>query len=109
MRLPGGSEGWKVEALEKNVCRITNHVKGRFRLPMGELIGPYAWEAAMPIILDNDLQDVALGMGAIKERKEIEMPPASAALLRLVHARQIDGTPINEFVDGAVRFLKHSR
>lgn len=100
------SEGWKVEALERNVCRITNHLRGRFRLPLGQMIGQYAWDAAMPVILDNDLQDAAFAMGAIKEKREIPMPASAAVLLRLVHARQIDGVPINEYVDTAAKFLK---
>lgn len=93
------SEGWKVESLGANQCRIRNHLKGRFRLPLGDIIGRQAWDAAMPVILDNDLQDVAFGVGAIDHKVAVEMPYRAAVLLKLVHAREVNGVPIREFLD----------
>src|ERR1041384_2591986 len=30
------SEGWKIEPVEPNRCRIKNHLRGRFMLPVGQ-------------------------------------------------------------------------
>jgi hypothetical protein len=92
-------EGWKVEPLGPNKCRIENQLRGQFKLPFGQIIGRQVWDAGIPIILDNDLQDVALASGAIQVRREIEMPRDTAAMLRLMHARQIDGIPVREYVN----------
>jgi len=116
-RLPDGagyedafphSEGWHVEALGPNRCRIQNHLRGRFMFPAGQIIGKHVWDTVIPPILDNDLQDVAFAAGAIERRQPIALPSVSAALLRLAHAREIDGKPANEVLAIATRLSKHS-
>jgi len=115
-RLPDGagyedafphSEGWHVEALGPNRCRIQNHLRGRFMFPAGQIIGKHVWDTVIPPILDNDLQDVAFAAGAIEQRQTIGLPSVSAALLRLAHAREIDGKPANEVLAIATHLSKH--
>ena len=62
------SEGWRVEPLGSNRCRIQNHLRGRWMLPVGRLIGKHSWDVIIPPILDNDLQDVAFAAGAIDRK-----------------------------------------
>jgi len=116
-RLPDGStyedafphsEGWKIESLGPNQCRLRNHLRGAFMLPIGKLIGRQAWDASMPTILDNDLQDVAFGAGAIAEKRVVEMPNDGAALLRLVNAREIDGIAVRELLNAPPPLLKNA-
>ncbi|HXP92342.1 MAG TPA: SRPBCC family protein [Candidatus Binatia bacterium] len=102
------SEGWRVESLGPRQCRVSNRLRGRFMSPLGQLIGKQAWDAAIPVILDNDLQDVALAVGAVEKKRDIAMPIASAALLRLTNARQIDGISVSEFVSMQAHLLKHT-
>jgi len=102
------SEGWKIESLGTNRCRIQNHLRGAFRLPVGKLIGKHVWDTVMPSILDHDLQDVALAAGAIDRKVPVQVPPGAAALLRLVHARQIDGQPVEEVLDLSLSLTKPS-
>jgi hypothetical protein len=100
------SEGWKVESLGANRCVIRNHVRGQFMLPVGQLIGKYVWDKIMPVILDNDLQDVAFAVGAIAHKSTIEAPPGAAALLRLANSREIDGKPAGEVLDMSLSLSK---
>ncbi len=100
------SEGWKIEPLGPNRCRIQNHLRGQFVFPVGQLIGKHVWDTVIPPILDNDLQDVAFAAGAIERRQPIELPSVSAALLRLSHAREIDGKPAAEVLNIATRLSK---
>ena len=102
------SEGWKVEALGPSRCRIQNHLRGRFMFPAGQFIGKHVWDTVIPPILDNDLQDVAFGAGAIAQRQIIPLPSVSAALLRLAHAREIDGKPAGEVLNIQTSLSKHS-
>ena len=102
------SEGWHVEALGANRCRIQNHLRGRFMFPAGQVIGKHVWDTVIPPILDNDLQDVAFAAGAIDRRRPIELPSVSAALLRLAHAREIDGKPADEVLGIGTRLSKHA-
>jgi hypothetical protein len=102
------SEGWKVEALGPNRCKIQNHLRGRFMFAAGQYIGKHVWETVIPPILDNDLQDVAFASGAIEQRRPVPLPSVSAALLRLAHAREIDGKPAGEVLNIATRLSKHS-
>jgi hypothetical protein len=90
------SEGWLVEALGPNRCRIQNHARFRFMGAVGQLIGPYVWDKFIPATLENDLQDVAYAIGAI-DRKTFVNPPA--AYFRLVGIREIDGKPASEVLD----------
>ena len=92
------SEGWMVEALGPNRCRIQNHARFRFMGPVGQLIGPYVWDKFIPATLENDLQDVAYAIGAI-DRKTLIDPPGGAAYFRLVGVREIDGKPAGEVLD----------
>jgi hypothetical protein len=85
------SEGWRIESLGSNRCRIQNHLRGRWMLPVGQLIGRHSWDIIIPPILDNDLQDVAFAAGAIDQKIPVEMPQVSGALLRLMHTLEIDG------------------
>ena len=100
------SEGWRIESLAPNRCRIQNHLRGRFMFPVGQLIGQHVWDTVIPPILDNDLQDVAFAAGAIDRRVPVELPSISAALLRLAHAREIDGKPAGEVLNIATRLSK---
>jgi hypothetical protein len=93
------SEGWKVDSLGTNRCRIRNHLRGRWMSPIGRLIGKHAWGEVMPAILDNDLQDVAFAAGAIPRKTPVEMPPFSGSWFRLMFAREIDGKPAAELLD----------
>ena len=102
------SEGWQIEPLGPGRCRIKNHLRGRFMLPVGQLVGKYVWDTVMPSILDHDLQDVALAAGAIDKRGKVDTPPAAAALLRLVQAREIDGKPVSEVLNVQMRLSKHA-
>jgi hypothetical protein len=90
------SEGWKIESLGTNRCRLQNHLRGRWMLPVGQLIGKHSWDVIIPPILDNDLQDVAFAAGAIDRKRLVEMPKVSGALLRLMHTLEIDGKPAGE-------------
>lgn len=102
------SEGWHVEALGPNRCRIQNHLRGRFMFPAGQIIGKHVWDTVIPPILDNDLQDVAFGARAIERPQLVALPSVSAALLRLAHAREIDGKPANEVLNITTSLVKHS-
>jgi hypothetical protein len=101
------SEGWVVKPLEANRCLIQNHLRGRFMFPVGQLIGKHVWDTVIPPILDNDLQDVAFAAGAIAQRRQVELPSVSAALLRLAHAREIDGKPASDVLNITTRLSKH--
>jgi hypothetical protein len=100
------SEGWRVESTGAHQCRIHNHLRGAFMLPVGKLIGKHVWDTIMPSILDNDLQDVALATGAVEHRVPVAAPPGAAAMLRLMHARQIDGQPVEQVLDMSLELLK---
>jgi hypothetical protein len=100
------SEGWRVEALGPHRCRIQNHLRGRFMMPAGQIIGKHVWDTVIPPILDNDLQDVAFAAGAIAEHRPVAMPSVAAALLRLTHAREIDGKPAAEVLNIPTRLPK---
>lgn len=102
------SEGWRVEKLGPNQCRIQNHLRGRFMFPAGQVIGKHVWDTVIPPILDNDLQDVAFGAGAIDRCHPVALPSVSAALLRLAHASQIDGKPADQVLNITTQLLKHS-
>lgn len=97
------SEGWLVEALGPNQCRIQNHARFRFMGAVGQLIGPLVWDKFIPATLENDLQDVAFAVGAI-EKKTFVNPPA--AYFRLVGIREIDGKPAGEVLDAAQLLFK---
>lgn len=77
-------------------------------LPVGRLIGKHSWDVIIPPILDNDLQDVAFAAGAIDRKTPVEMPPASGALLRLMHTLEIDGKPATEALNIPPLLPKHS-
>ena len=102
------SEGWHVEALGTDRCRIQNHLRGRFMFPAGQIIGKHVWDTVIPPILDNDLQDVAFAAGAIDRPQLAPLPSVSAALLRLAHAREIDGKPADEVLNITTSLVKHS-
>lgn len=90
------SEGWRVEALGPNRCRIQNHARFRFMGAVGQLIGPLVWDKFIPATLENDLQDVAYAVGAIDRKTFVNVP---AAYFRLVGTREIDGKPASEVLD----------
>lgn len=92
-------EGWKVESIGTNQCLIKTSLYGSFRTPVGRLVGQQAWDAAIPTVLDNDLQDVAFAVGAVERANRIEIPPLAAAWLRLANARVIDGIPAEQFLN----------
>jgi len=92
------SEGWRVEARGLNRCIIHNHLRGRQMFPLSELIGKDLWDIMIPPILDNDLQDVALAVGAIERRQPVQMSPLGTVLHNLSRAQIIDGIPAKEFL-----------
>jgi hypothetical protein len=51
----------------------------------------------IPSVLDNDLQDVALAVGAIERKQHFEMPRLATVLHLLSRAKEIDGVPTAEF------------
>ena len=79
-------------------CTVYARVRGIWKVPMARLIGPYVWKLYMPCVLDADLQDVALAVGAIREKKALEFPPEVMPLLRLMHARTVDSVPVDELM-----------
>jgi hypothetical protein len=91
------SEGWTVESLGANKCLVRNRLRGRHLFPLNEIIGKQLWDAMIPPILDNDLNDVAFAVGAIERRQIIEIPPLANTLMRLSNAKEIDGKPAVEF------------
>jgi hypothetical protein len=97
------SEGWLVEALGPNRCRIQNHARFRFMGAVGQLIGPYVWDKFIPATLENDLQDVAYAIGAIDQKTFVNPP---AAYFRLVGIREIDGKPASEVLDLSQNLFK---
>jgi hypothetical protein len=92
------SEGWKVEALGPDRCLIRNHLRGRQLFPLSELIGKELWDIMIQPILDNDLQDVALAVGAVERKQHVQMPPLGMVLHNLSRAKVIDGMPAAEFL-----------
>ena len=67
--------------------------------PLVEVIGKELWDQRMPLILDNDLQDVAFTLGAITHKQNFDLPPLTSVLHRLAQARQINGMDAKEFFD----------
>jgi hypothetical protein len=92
------SEGWRVEARGPNRCIIHNHLRGRQLFALSDLIGKDLWDIMIPPILDNDLQDVALAVGAIEHKTPAPMPPLGTVLHNLSRAQIIDGKPAKEFL-----------
>lgn len=92
------SEGWKIELLGPGRCLIRNRLRGRQLFPLSELIGKELWDLMIPPILDNDLQDVALAVGAVDHKQHAQMPPLGAVLHNLSRAKVIDGMPATEFL-----------
>jgi hypothetical protein len=88
----------RVVPVDDGRCTIYTRVRGVWNYPVAKLIGPYVWNLFMPPVLDADLQDVALAVGAIREKKELQLPPEVPALLRLMNARTVDSVPAEELV-----------
>jgi hypothetical protein len=91
------SEGWTVAPLGKDRCLIRNHLRGRHLFPLSDVIGKLLWDTMMPVTLHNDLQDVALAIGAVERKEHIPFPPLGLMLHRLSRAKIIDGKPAPEF------------
>jgi hypothetical protein len=93
------SEGWSVQTIDAKRCILRTHLRGRYAYPIGKVIGDYVWQVTMPTILDNDLQEVAVGVGAIAHKHLIPFSPVSGALVKLVATRQFDGVKDTDFFD----------
>jgi hypothetical protein len=93
------SEGWTVERIAPNRCRIRNRLRGRHLFALSGLIGKDLWDLMIPTILDNDLQDVACAVGAVERKTYFQMPPLASVLHKLSRAKVIDGRPATEFFD----------
>ncbi|MGA2393011.1 MAG: hypothetical protein ABSH03_06665 [Candidatus Lustribacter sp.] len=91
------SEGWTVEALGPGRCLLRNRLRGRHLFPLSDAIGKELWDALIPSVLDNDLQDVALAVGAIERTQHVEVPRLAMILHLLSRAKEIDGVPATEF------------
>jgi hypothetical protein len=91
------SEGWTVESIGKGRCLLRNRLRGRHLFPLNELIGKELWDAMIPSVLDNDLQDVAFAVGAVERKQPVEMPRLATILHLLSRAKEIDGKPVAEF------------
>jgi hypothetical protein len=91
------SEGWKVESTGTNSCIMRNHLRGRHMFPLADVFGKELWDALIPPILDNDLQDVAFAIGAIERPQVLPVPPIAELLQRLSRAREINGMPAGDF------------
>jgi hypothetical protein len=91
------SEGWKVEAIGKGRCLVRNRLRGRHLFPLSDAIGKELWDALIPSVLDNDLQDLALAVGAIERKQHVETPRLAVILHLLSRAKEIDGVPATEF------------
>ena len=94
------SEGWKVESLGPNRCLVRNRLRGRHLFPMSELFGKDLWDCMIPSILDNDLQDVALAVGAVERPQHVPTPSLATVLQKLSRAQVIDGMPAAEYFGG---------
>ena len=79
--------------------KIRNHLRGRHFFPLSDVIGKELWEVRTPPILDNDLQDVALAVGAVERKVHVPIPPFALVLDKLSRAKTIDGVPVAEFFD----------
>jgi hypothetical protein len=96
------SEGWKVESLGPSSCLLRNRIRGRPMYPLVDIIGKDLWDLRMPLILDNDLQDVAFTLGAIERKEHFELPPLVSVLHRLAQAGEINGMNAKDFFDSFV-------
>ena len=94
-------ESWTVTPVNAASCRVTAVVRGAWTTPVGRAIGPYIWEAMFTTTLNKDLQDVALAVGAIEEKQEIEPVPEHDRLHWLTLARDINGMPADEYMQSA--------
>jgi len=95
------SEGWKVESLGPGKCLLRNRLRGRHLFPLSEVIGKDLWDAMIPAVLDNDLQDVALAVGAVERKQHVQMPHLAHVLHLLSRAKEIDGKPATEFFEAS--------
>jgi len=91
------SEGWTVESIGKGRCLLRNRLRGRHLFPLSDKIGKELWDALIPSVLDNDLQDVALAVGAIERKQHVETPRLAVILHLLSRAKEIDGVPTTEY------------
>jgi len=91
---------WRIEPIDERRCTLHGAIRGQWARPMGKLIGPYVWNLAIPPVLEADLRDAAYAVGAIKEKPELRLPPEVSPLYRLMGARMVDSTPIEELVAG---------
>ena len=76
---------------------MRNHLRGRHMFPLADVFGKELWDALIPPILDNDLQDVAFAIGAIERPQLLPVPPLAELLQRLSRAREINGMPAGDF------------
>jgi hypothetical protein len=72
-------------------------LRGRHMFPLADVFGKELWDSLIPPILDNDLQDVALAIGAIERTQPVQVPSLAGVLQRLSRAREINGMPAGEF------------
>ena len=93
------SEGWKVEPLGPGSCLLRNRIRGRPMYPLVDIIGKELWDQRMPLVLDNDLQNVAFALGAVESKQHYELPPLVSVLHRLANAREINGMNAKDFFD----------
>jgi hypothetical protein len=91
------SEGWKIEPLGPGRCLLRNRLRGRHLFALSGVIGKELWDAMIPPILDNDLQDVAFAIGAVERKQPVETPRLATILHLLSRAKEIDGVPAAEF------------
>jgi hypothetical protein len=94
-------ESWTVTAVNAKSCRVTAQVRGAWTTPVGRAIGPYVWDAMFTTTLRKDLQDVAIAVGAIDEREEIEPVPEHDRLHWLTLAHHINDMPAEEYMKSA--------
>jgi hypothetical protein len=94
-------ESWRVAPVDASHCRVASQVRGAWTTPVGRVIGPYIWQAMFTTTLKKDLQDLALAVGAIDEKEEIEPVPEHDRLNWLTLAREINGQPAEEYLANA--------
>ena len=84
------SEGWKIESLGSNRCRIQNHLRGRWMLPVGQLIGRHSWDIIIPPILDTSIYD------------EVVTVTSEEALTYARLSARLEGVPVGISSGGAI-------
>ena len=89
---------WRVEPVDEGHCTVYSAIRGRYNAPLSSLLGPYVWQLMIPPVIEADLEDVAIAVGALQQKSELRLAPELPVLMRLMSARTVDATPVEELV-----------